>query len=160
MKPAPILPPPFDPVPVRARKDGWTPRRQREFIAELAATRCVLEACRRVGLSSESAYKLARRADAAGFRAAWSAVLELPEAPEPSTSAGARSREVRRHHQLPSRQLPHADGTCRTRQHRQLPTRRLPPAAAPSDPSRPRPAYSLEAFRRVARRRNLGRVPE
>ncbi|MGZ8337478.1 MAG: hypothetical protein ACXWU1_12525, partial [Allosphingosinicella sp.] len=34
-------PPPFDPVPTRVRRDGWTPERQRAFLAALAETLCV-----------------------------------------------------------------------------------------------------------------------
>jgi hypothetical protein len=83
--PAPIRPPPavmarllsFTPVPVRYRRDGWTPARQRVFIAALAESGCVLAACRRVGKSAEAAYRLARRPDAAAFRAAWEAALRL-----------------------------------------------------------------------------------
>ncbi|HEX8654218.1 MAG TPA: hypothetical protein VF693_03215 [Allosphingosinicella sp.] len=69
--PQPPAPPPaFEPVPLRYRRDGWTSERQRAFIAALACTRCVLAACRLVALSPEAAYKLARRPDAASFRAA------------------------------------------------------------------------------------------
>ena len=41
--------------------------------ARFAESRCVLEACRRVGMSSESAYELSRRPDAPSFRRAWHA---------------------------------------------------------------------------------------
>jgi hypothetical protein len=91
----------FAAVPVRARRDGWSHGVQVAFIAYLRVTGCVEEACRRVGRSRESAYKLYRRPDAAGFREAWEAALagaaaapatrKLP--PVPSTSAsgpGAR----------------------------------------------------------------------
>ena len=39
--------PPFLPVPVRARADGWTLERQGRFIGYLAETGCVAEAARR-----------------------------------------------------------------------------------------------------------------
>jgi hypothetical protein len=39
----------FDAVPLRERHDGWLPERQAEFIAALAETGCVSEACARVG---------------------------------------------------------------------------------------------------------------
>ena len=61
----------FTPVRLRYRRDGWTPLRQRRFIATLRACRCVLEACRRTGLSGASAYKLFNHPDAASFRRAW-----------------------------------------------------------------------------------------
>jgi hypothetical protein len=66
----------FTPVPVRRRRDGWTPERQVMLIAFLRLTGCIDESCRRVGRSRESAYKLYRRPDAAGFRAAWDAALD------------------------------------------------------------------------------------
>ncbi len=67
--------PPFVPVPVRARRDGWDAVRQGRFIGWLAQTGSVSEAAARVGRSRESAYRLRRRADAAGFAAAWDAAL-------------------------------------------------------------------------------------
>jgi hypothetical protein len=67
--------PAFHPVPVGARKDGWTPRRQAEFIGFLAESRSVEGACRRVGMGKHSAYRLRQRAGAAGFAAAWDAAL-------------------------------------------------------------------------------------
>jgi hypothetical protein len=68
--------PDFDPVPVRYRRDGWTPERQVGFIRALAECGCVREACRRVGMSSESAYELARRPDAQSFRVAWDVAMD------------------------------------------------------------------------------------
>ena len=66
----------FTPVRTRARHDGWTHRRQQEFIEALAECGCVLDACRRTGMSSESAYRLRRRFDAQSFRLAWDAALD------------------------------------------------------------------------------------
>lgn len=66
----------FDPVHVRYRHDGWTPRRQVAFIRALAACACVVEACRAVGMSPESAYILRARIGADSFRAAWDAALD------------------------------------------------------------------------------------
>jgi molybdenum-dependent DNA-binding transcriptional regulator ModE len=51
----------FDPVPVRARRDGWTVERQYAFIEALAETGMVEEACRRVGMSRTSADNLRSR---------------------------------------------------------------------------------------------------
>ena len=70
--------PPFYPVPVRARHDGWTPRRQADFLGYLAETGSVSAACARVGKSREAAYKLRRRPDAESFAAAWDAALGAP----------------------------------------------------------------------------------
>ena len=69
--------PPFAPVPVRARRDGWDAVRQGQFIGWLAQTGSVSQAAARVGRSRESAYRLRRRADAAGFAAAWDAALAI-----------------------------------------------------------------------------------
>src|SRR5689334_9510934 len=51
----------FDPAPVKPRHDGWTAERQRAFIAALAEQGCVSDACRAVGVSPRSAYRLRRR---------------------------------------------------------------------------------------------------
>lgn len=73
--PAPAAPN-FTPVPVRYRHDGWTPERQVAFIRALAECGCVRDACRRVGLSPETAYALARRPDAQSFRVAWELAMD------------------------------------------------------------------------------------
>ena len=65
----------FTPVHVRARHDGWTPARQAAFIDVLAGSGCVAEACRHVGKSPRSAYKLRERPGAESFAAAWDAAL-------------------------------------------------------------------------------------
>ncbi len=53
------LPLKFTPIPLRARHDGWTAEKQIAFIEALAETACVDHACRRVGMSDSSAYRLA-----------------------------------------------------------------------------------------------------
>ncbi|HEX8653952.1 MAG TPA: hypothetical protein VF693_01850 [Allosphingosinicella sp.] len=65
--------PDFDPVPVRARHDGFTPEKQRAFIEELADTGCVAAAAAKVGMTGQSATRLRRRADARSFDRAWDA---------------------------------------------------------------------------------------
>lgn len=67
--------PAFTPVPVRARRDGWTEERQREFIATLARTGCVDGAASAAGMSRESAYRLRRRKGAESFAEAWDSIL-------------------------------------------------------------------------------------
>jgi len=67
--------PEFDPVVLRDRSDGWTPRKQREFIEALADTGLVREAAARVGMTAQSASRLRRRADARAFDIAWDAAL-------------------------------------------------------------------------------------
>ena len=58
---------PFEPVPVRARHDGWTPQKQRDFVEALADTGVVREAAARVGMTEQSAWRLRRRPDARAF---------------------------------------------------------------------------------------------
>jgi hypothetical protein len=67
--------PTFDPIPLRARVDGWTPARQRAFVEQLAETLSVEAAARLVGLTAQSARALRRRPGAEGFAAAWDAAL-------------------------------------------------------------------------------------
>ena len=67
----------FHPVVVRNRHDGWTADKQTDFVAALGASGCVTDACRSVGMSTESAYKLRARPDATDFRLAWAAALDF-----------------------------------------------------------------------------------
>ncbi|WP_121114486.1 hypothetical protein [Croceibacterium ferulae] len=67
--------PAFLPVPLRARRDGWTPARQARFIGLLAQTGCVRKAAQMIGLSRESAYRLRRHPAAGSFIAAWTTAL-------------------------------------------------------------------------------------
>lgn len=66
----------FTAVPVRPRHDGWSPEKQIAFIEALAETACVTEACRHVGMTARSAYKLRRRPCGHLFRDAWDAALD------------------------------------------------------------------------------------
>lgn len=63
--------PPFTPVPVTPRRDGWTPERQRAFIGQLTVCGTVETAARAVGMSAKSAYALRKRPGAEQFAAAW-----------------------------------------------------------------------------------------
>lgn len=65
-------------VPLRHRIDGWTPRRQRAFLAALAQTRSVTRSARAVGLSRNAAYRLRGHPAARDFAAAWDAVMASP----------------------------------------------------------------------------------
>lgn len=67
----------FTPVPCRPRIDGWTPERQRAFIAALARSGSVARACALVGLSRRSAYKLRDHPGGQSFRLAWDAARDL-----------------------------------------------------------------------------------
>ena len=77
--------PAFTPVPLRYRRDGWTPQRQADFLGALAESWCVAAAARRVGKSRESVYRLRDKPGALSFAAAWDAVLAQRPAPSKST---------------------------------------------------------------------------
>lgn len=70
---------PFEFTPVAtasARHDGWTPDRQRQFIAILASHGGVAAAARAVGMTPQTARRLRARPDAAGFARAWDAAID------------------------------------------------------------------------------------
>jgi hypothetical protein len=69
-------------VPLRYRRDGWTPGRQSDFLGRLAETLNVAAAARHVGKSRESAYRLRGKPGAESFAAAWDFILaQRPPAP-------------------------------------------------------------------------------
>ena len=65
----------YTPVALRARRDGWTADRQRQFLTALAETGCVSDACKAVGVSPRSAHRLRARPDATAFVRAWDEAL-------------------------------------------------------------------------------------
>jgi hypothetical protein len=66
----------FAPVPLaRARHDGWSEARQRDFILNLRETGIVALAARTVGCTAQTAYRLRQRAGAEAFAAAWDRAL-------------------------------------------------------------------------------------
>ena len=71
----PTPPPEFTPVPLRARRDGWTPERQFAYVVALAEFGHGGRAAQAVGMSEQSACRLRRRPGAAAFNrlcsAAW-----------------------------------------------------------------------------------------
>jgi hypothetical protein len=68
----------FTPVALtRVHHHGWSARRQRDFIAALAAMGTVLYAARAVGMTKQSAYKLRDRPGAESFAAAWDVALQM-----------------------------------------------------------------------------------
>ncbi len=70
----------FDPVPVRARHDGWTADDQCLFILKLARGCLIDEAAKALGHSRQSAYALRRRKDALGFAQAWDRAIAMGQA--------------------------------------------------------------------------------
>lgn len=67
----------FTPVPVRARRDGWTPLLQRRFIIDLARGMGPAEAARGLGRSRQTAYALREKPGAREFAAAWDAAVDF-----------------------------------------------------------------------------------
>ena len=70
------LPFPFEPVPLRSRRDGWTPERQRAFIRLIAQGLKPGRAAARVGMRRQGAYELRGRPGGESFAAAWDAAAE------------------------------------------------------------------------------------
>ena len=68
----------FRPVPLRARRDGWSVARQCAFLARLYVTGSVAAAARHVGMSRASAYRLRESEGAQSFAHAWDRVLTPP----------------------------------------------------------------------------------
>ena len=67
----------FEPVPRRARADGWRPEHQRAFIAALAVTGSQRRAARAIGRHAFGAEQLRKARGGRGFAAAWDAALDL-----------------------------------------------------------------------------------
>ena len=84
----------FEPVPVKSRRDGWTPLVQKMFVVALAAGLGTSGAARSVGRSRQTAYRLRERPDAASFAAAWDRALEFARRRPPPPGATAWERGV------------------------------------------------------------------
>ena len=69
------MPDDYTPVALRHRHDGWTAERQWSFLAALAETGCVSDACAAAGVTARSAYRLRARSDASAFATAWDQAL-------------------------------------------------------------------------------------
>ena len=74
--PAEEEPADFEPVRLRARHDGWTPERQRQFLVELSDCGIVKHAAARVGMSEKAAWQLRHRSEDTPFHSAWERALE------------------------------------------------------------------------------------
>jgi hypothetical protein len=61
----------FIPVPVRPRRDGWTPVRQVRFVIGIARGLSPGKAAARIGMSRQSAQALRRHPEGRSFAAAW-----------------------------------------------------------------------------------------
>jgi hypothetical protein len=67
----------FDPVPVRPRRDGWTPGRQYSFILALAGGLTATKAAALVGMTRKTAYELRAKPGGEGFARAWAMAAEV-----------------------------------------------------------------------------------
>ncbi|MEA3029259.1 MAG: hypothetical protein QOG13_584 [Sphingomonadales bacterium] len=65
----------FTPVPLRARADGWTPRKQYFFILGLARGFTPEKAAAILGMTRKTAYELRKMPGGEGFAAAWAAAV-------------------------------------------------------------------------------------
>lgn len=65
----------FTPVPLRARRDGWTAKKQYFFILGLARGFTAARAAGLLGLSRKTAYELRGKPGGEGFAAAWDAAV-------------------------------------------------------------------------------------
>lgn len=65
--PAPGSAPAFEPAPLRYRRDGLTPAKQREYVEALADTGVARAASARIGITEQAINRVRRRADARGF---------------------------------------------------------------------------------------------
>ena len=72
---------------IARRHDGWTVRRQRDFLVALDLTRCVARAVAAVGLSPTSYYAFRKRAGGERFATACDIILAMP--PEMAVAAAA-----------------------------------------------------------------------
>lgn len=86
--------PAFLSVPLRARADGWTPKRQADFLGALAETGSVLDAARRVSMTRESAYRLRRKHGAESIAAAWDAAVGKVTQVSPKVTPEERVRRA------------------------------------------------------------------
>jgi hypothetical protein len=68
----------FTPVPMQHyRCDGWTPKRQEQFVKALSVMGSISAAARAVSKSSRSAYTLRARPGAQSFARAWDTAQEM-----------------------------------------------------------------------------------
>jgi hypothetical protein len=82
----------FAPVPLRRRRDGWTPERQLVYLAVLAAGGRSREAAARVGMTVQGAGRLLRRPDAQPFARACAAAYRIGEPRRCALAAARRAR--------------------------------------------------------------------
>ena len=68
---------PFDPVMLARRHNGWSSKRQAQFLQALEHLGAVTAAARAVGMTARSAYALRERPGAESFAAAWDVSLDM-----------------------------------------------------------------------------------
>jgi hypothetical protein len=70
----------FIPVPVRPRRDGWTPWLQTRFIVGIAKGLSPARAAARIGKTRQSALALRKHREGRSFAAAWDSARRFAEA--------------------------------------------------------------------------------
>ncbi|HEX8127141.1 MAG TPA: hypothetical protein VF548_16315 [Allosphingosinicella sp.] len=70
----------FIPVPVRPRRDGWTPVLQTRFIIGIAKGLSPARAAARLGKTRQSALNLRKHREGRSFAAAWDKARRFAEA--------------------------------------------------------------------------------
>ena len=69
----------FIPVPVRPRRDGWTPVLQIRFVIGIARGLSPRRAAARLGMTSQSAHALRKHPQGLSFAAAWDAARKFAD---------------------------------------------------------------------------------
>jgi hypothetical protein len=85
----------FTPVPVRSRRDGWTPHRQYLFILALARGCSATKAAALLGMTRKTAYELRAKAGGEGFAAAWTAAVARARARKTAARTPGQAEPVR-----------------------------------------------------------------
>jgi hypothetical protein len=85
----------FTPVPVRSRRDGWTPRRQYFFILALARGHSTTKAAALLGMTRKTAYELRAKPGGEGFAAAWAAAVGRAKARRTAARAPSLAERAR-----------------------------------------------------------------
>jgi hypothetical protein len=80
----------FIPVPVRPRRDGWTPVLQTRFVIGIARGLSPARAAARLGKTRQSALNLRKHREGRSFAAAWDAARRFAEEGRVGTEAFPR----------------------------------------------------------------------
>ena len=99
----------FDPVPLKARHDGWSPELQRRFVVALARGASVDGAALGVGKSRTTAYGLRKRPGAEAFAVAWDEALAYARRVRIAAARAERAERAARRMAAAARYAPGAE---------------------------------------------------